>query len=172
MISKALGLIEQALRFNVDAWAIGMQMRVSNIADFESRMHVASAHRWAAALYIAQAIPALRQRSPVSTVALVENILFHLNRIGERDAHFKATSWPTFIAGAETNEPKIREWALHRLYAVWHHCPWGYIFKAIEALKASWRLQDRRPVGVRISWLEEVKAWREMKELDPDCLIV
>lgn len=164
-ISYALGLMKQALSFDIHAWATSIG-HLSTIADAESREHVASAHRSAAALYIPQAIPTLRPLGPVSTDELVVDILEHLSRIGENDAHFKATTWPTFIVGAETRDPDKRAWVLRRLLAVWESCPWGYIVTAIETLRTTWKLQDERPADVRVSWLEE------LRELNFDCLVI
>lgn len=164
-IEYALDLMKQALSFDIHAWATSIG-DLSTIADAESREHVASAHRSAAALYIPQAIPTLRLLGPVSTDELVVDILEHLSQIGEDDPHFKATSWPTFIAGAETRDPNRRAWVLRRLLAVWESCPWGYIVTAIKTLQTTWKLQDERPVGVTASWLEE------LRELNFDCLII
>lgn len=158
---EALVLIDQALEFDIPKWAKQLQ-RVSNVADIESRMHVASAHRSAACLYILQALPLARAVRPVDTTLLVNDILSHLGRISENDSFFKATSWPTFIAGAETKNAEKRAWALTRLMAIWNICPWGYIFSAIEMLKASWEMQDTGSSSGTgdggISWLQGLKS--------------
>ncbi len=135
---------------------------MSNVTDIESRMHVASAHRSAACLYILQALPLARAVRPVDTTLLVNDILSHLGHISENDPFFKATSWPTFIAGAETRNAEKRTWALARLLAIWRICPWGYIFSAIEMLKVSWEMQDTGSAGSRseggINWLQGLKS--------------
>lgn len=161
---EALVLIDQALEFDIPAWAKQLQ-RVSNVSDIESRMHVASAHRSAACLYILQALPLARAVRPVDTTLLVNDILSHLGHVSESDPFFKATSWPTFIAGAETRNSEKRAWALARLLDIWRICPWGYIFSAIEMLKVSWEMQDTGSAGSQtdgaeggINWLQGLKS--------------
>lgn len=157
--SEALSQIDQALAFNIPAWAARLQR--ANVADIDSRVHVASAHRSAACLYILQALPLVRTVRVVDTDVLVDDILAHLAQIGEKDPYFKATSWPTFIAGAETRDAEKRAWSLGRLLAIWAICPWGYIFTAIEMLKATWHMQDAGGFGgvdVGLNWLQGLKG--------------
>lgn len=155
---RALALIDQALHFDIKAWADQLR-RLPEIADIESRIHVASAHRSAACLYIVQALPLIRSVRPVATDLLVDDILNHLGAISEDDPYFKATSWPTFIAGAETRDAAKRKWTLQRLMLIWEKVPWGYIFTAIEMLKATWSLQDNQNGPSRgVNWLQDLKA--------------
>lgn len=165
---EALALIDQALAFDIPAWARRLQ-QLSNVGDIESRVHVASAHRSAACLYIIQAFPLVRTLRPVDTDFLVGDILSHLAQIGEDDPYFKATSWPTFIAGAETRDPEKRTWSLKRLLTIWEIIPWGYIFTAIEMLKATWGLQD---AGGRNQDDEGVNWLRDLRGMGFDYLIV
>lgn len=161
---EALSLIDEALAFDINAWAEDLR-RLPHITDIESRIHVASAHRSAACLYILQALPLVRSVRPVDPDVLVDDILNHLAAVGHNDPYFKATSWPTFIAGAETRDNGKREWSLRRLLAIWEICSWGYIFTAIEMLKATWQLQDSGN-GSGVNWLQDLKG------LGFDCLIV
>ncbi|KAF7559640.1 hypothetical protein G7046_g4524 [Stylonectria norvegica] len=157
---EALALIDQALAFDIPAWASHLQAHAV-IMDLESRIHLASAHRSAACLYILQALPLIRVVRPVDTDFLVSDILSHLTGIGEDDPYFKATSWPTFIAGAETHDPEKRTWSLRRLLAIWEICPWGYLFTAIEMLKATWKLQDGGGSGIDgsgVNWLRDLRG--------------
>ncbi|KAF7542417.1 hypothetical protein G7Z17_g11591 [Cylindrodendrum hubeiense] len=153
---EALALIDQALTLDIPAWAAHLQ-RHGNVTDLESRVHLASAHRSAACLYILQALPLVRAVRPVDTEVLVGDILTNLAFIGEDDPYFKATSWPTFIAGAETRDPVKRTWSLTRLLAIWEICPWGYLFTAIEMLKATWGLQDADEGG-GVNWLRDLRG--------------
>ncbi|PHH59274.1 hypothetical protein CDD81_3510 [Ophiocordyceps australis] len=156
--NDALVLIGQALAFDIPAWASQL-LRQPDVTDIESRMHVASAHRSAACLYILQALPLARAAQPVDADLLVSDILGHLAQIRRDDPYFKATSWPTFIAGAETRDAEKRTWTLGRLFAIWETCSWGYIFTAIEMLKATWAMQDRHSKhDVAVNWLQELKA--------------
>ena len=160
----ALALIDTALAFDIPAWASKLQS-LSHVGDIESRVHVASAHRSAACLYILQALPPIRAVRVVDTDLLVSDILSHLAQIEETDPYFKASSWPAFIAGAETLDAEKRTWTLKRLLAIWEICPWGYIFTAIEMLKATWQIQDsaqsaaaRARASSRTDGKEEVSA--------------
>ena len=156
---EALALIDQALNFDILAWAEQLQ-RVPHVTDIESRVHVASAHRSAVCLYILQALPLVRSLRPVDVDFLVDDILQHLSAVGDGDPYFKATSWPTFIAGAETRDAEKRTWTLKRLLAIWEACGWGYIFTAIEMLKATWQLQDAGSPGSagEVNWLQDLKG--------------
>ncbi|OAA69527.1 acriflavine sensitivity control protein [Cordyceps fumosorosea ARSEF 2679] len=161
---KALALIQEACSFDIRAWATQLQ-QVAKVKDVESRIHVASAHRSAVCLYIMQAVPLARaaSREDKQTLAnvdkqlLVNDILNHLSQIGEDDPYFKASSWPTFIAGAETTDNDTRMWTMTRLMDIWKVCPWGYVFTAIEMLKATWEMQDRRPRNEDVNWLQGLK---------------
>ena len=155
---EALALIDQALGFDINGWATQLQ-RLPNVTDIESRVHLASAHRSAACLYILQALPLVRSVRPVDTDLLVDDILGHLAAISEDDPYFKATSWPMFIAGAETRDAEKRTWSLKRMMAIWDKIQWGYIFTAIEMLKATWAMQDATPRGVGggVNWLQDLK---------------
>lgn len=155
---EALALIDQALNFDINAWASHLQT-LPHVTDIESRIHVASAHRSAACLYILQALPLVRSVRPVDADFLVSDILSHLAAVGEDDPYFKATSWPTFIAGAETRDPEKRTWTLKRMLAIFSACRWGYVFTAIEMLKATWQLQDAtRQSGDGVNWLRDLKG--------------
>lgn len=151
---EALQLIDEALAFDIPNWASQLQ-QASQVADLDSRIHVASAHRSAACLYILQALPLIRAVRPVDTDFLVDDILGHLSHIDEKDPYFKASSWPAFIAGAETRDAEKRTWTMKRLMAIWAICPWGYVFTAIEMLKATWQMQD---AGGSKNWLQDLKA--------------
>ncbi|KAJ3474532.1 hypothetical protein NLG97_g9802 [Lecanicillium saksenae] len=153
---KALMLIDEALEFDIPAWATQLQ-QLANVTDVESRIHVASAHRSAVCLYILQALPLARAVRIVDTQFLVDDIMSHLSQISEEDPYFKASSWPTFIAGAETRDAEKRTWTLTRLMEIWKVCPWGYVFTAIEMLKATWQMQDMRPEDEEVNWLQGLK---------------
>ncbi|CAH0050242.1 unnamed protein product [Clonostachys solani] len=158
---EALSLIDQALTFDIPAWAEQLR-QIPHITDVESRVHVASAHRSAACLYILQALPLVRSLRPVDTDLLVKDILEHVGALGHDDPYFKASSWPTFIAGAETCDAETRTWTLKRLLDMWETCRWGYIFTAIEMLKATWQLQDAAAraghTDSRAHWLQDLKG--------------
>ncbi|KAG5955509.1 hypothetical protein E4U57_003397 [Claviceps arundinis] len=152
---QALRLIDEALAFDISSWADRLR-ELPNVSDIDSRIHIASAHRSAVCLYILQALPVVRTVRPIDTMVLVGDIFGHLGQIDDRDPYFKATSWPLFIAGAETREADHRAWAMSRMFAIWEICPWGYIFKAIKMLRATWQIQDSG-AGSGVSWLRDLK---------------
>ncbi|KAI6778487.1 Acriflavine sensitivity control protein-like protein [Emericellopsis cladophorae] len=154
---EALSLIDQLLEFDINAWAAALEA-LPNVTDIESRVHIASAHRSAACLYIIQALPLVRSVRSVDANFLVEDILSHLAEMPEDDPYFKATSWPLLFAGAETRDPEKRTWILKRLMSIWSRFRWGYIFTAIEMLKATWHLQDASPQSENVNWLRDLKG--------------
>lgn len=157
---EALALMDQAFTLDIQAWAAHLQSH-GIVSDLDSRVHLACAHRSATCLYILQALPAVRAVRPVDLDSLVSDILSNLSNIDENDPYFKASSWPTFIAGAETRDPEKRTWSLSRLMAIWEICPWGYLFTAIEMLKATWALQDANPEskdGSGVNWLRDLRG--------------
>lgn len=156
--ASGLELIKQAMAFDIHAWAFGIQDKVK-VPDLNSRKAVASAHRSAVCLYILRAIPSTRAHAPVTVDELVADIFGHLDLVDENDEHFKATSWPTVIAGAETEDRASRERVLKRLLKLWECCPWGYVFAAIEMLKKTWRMKDEEGIGIGdAGWLQELWA--------------
>lgn len=155
---EGLRLIERALRFDIHAWAVEIQSQV-RVPDLSSREFVASAHRSAVCLYILRAIPSTRARAGVTVDHLVAEIFRHLDRVGAENEHFKATSWPTVIAGAEARDRESREWVLNRLLKMWACCPWGYVFAAIDMLRQTWRMRDEeKGIDDGVGWLQELWA--------------
>jgi hypothetical protein len=153
---KALALIDEALAVDIPAWAD--YLRQHNITqDLNSRVRLALAHRSAACLYILQALPLVRSLRSIDTDFLLEDVLSNLALIDENDPYFKASSWPTFVAGAETRDPERRTWTLSRLLSIWQICPWGYLFTAIEMLKATWAMQDTRGTD-NVNWLHDLRG--------------
>ena len=147
---KALALIDEALAVDIPAWADYLRQH-NLIQDLDSRVRLAAAHRSAACLYILQALPLVRSLRSIDTDFLLQDVLSNLALIDENDPYFKASSWPTFVAGAETRDPERRTWTLSRLLSIWQICPWGYLFTAIEMLKATWAMQDTRGTD-NVNW--------------------
>ncbi|KAM5461111.1 hypothetical protein MferCBS49748_007382 [Microsporum ferrugineum] len=153
---QALNLIEKARGFDINAWAASVQ-GISSTNDFESRVHVASAHKLAVCLYIHQAVPSARLMDKHSSKATVEDIIGHLSFILPGNLLLKGTSWPTFIAGAETHDPTHQAWIVARLHALWEMLPWGYVHTAIEMLKTIWSMEDLA-TDTTGGWLQKLKA--------------
>ncbi|PCD40154.1 hypothetical protein FGRA07_01425 [Fusarium graminearum] len=153
---KALALIDEALAVDIPAWADYLRQH-NLIQDLDSRVRLAAAHRSAACLYILQALPLVRSLRSIDTDFLLQDVLSNLALIDENDPYFKASSWPTFVAGAETRDPERRTWTLSRLLSIWQICPWGYLFTAIEMLKATWAMQDTRGTD-NVNWLHDLRG--------------
>ncbi|EXA48163.1 hypothetical protein FOVG_05011 [Fusarium oxysporum f. sp. pisi HDV247] len=153
---KAIALIDEALAVDIPAWADYLRQH-NLVQDLESRVCLAAAHRSAACLYILQALPLVRSVRSIDTDFLLEDVLRNLAAIDENDPYFKASSWPTFVAGAETRDPEKRTWTLARLLSIWQICPWGYLFTAIEMLKATWAMQDSRG-SANVNWLHDLRG--------------
>ncbi|KAG5913299.1 hypothetical protein E4U53_004915, partial [Claviceps sorghi] len=153
-----LALIQEAQSFDIDRWANDVH-NVSYMQDapIQSRIHAGSAHRLAACLYILQAIPPLSKMKNHDEVAekLSCDIFEHLSSIPDEDPNFKATTWPTFIAGAEARGRARRDWVMERLQRLHVSCPWGFLNTAMETLQIIWDL-DSQGRGTR-SWVQTLK---------------
>lgn len=156
--AAGLALVQQAQAFDIDSWANDVR-NISYLQDapIESRKHAASAHRLAACLYILQAIPSLSNMTDHDEVAeaLSRDIFKHLSHIPDDDPNFKATTWPTFIVGAEASGRARREWVMDRLQRLVRSCPWGFLYTAMETLQVVWNL-DNNGKGTK-SWVQTLK---------------
>lgn len=160
-------LIDTAQSFDPLEWASQIQIH-SPANDLRQRMHIASAHRSAVCVYLTCLqlciAPALKTSQDLGL--LVSNIVNELSQICADDAMLPATAWPLFVAGAETNDPALQEWAKMRFMQIWEAQPWGLIKGAVEALERLWRkrsetlLEDGGMAAEvdRWNWIEEVKA--------------
>lgn len=156
--AAGLVLIQEAQAFDINGWAHDVRnMSYLQNAPIQSRIHAGSAHRLAACLYILQAIPSMSQLNDHGQVAeaLSRDIFKHLSSIPDNDPNFKATTWPTFIAGAEAGGRARREWVMDRLQRLVRSCPWGFIYTAMETLQVIWDL-DNKGQGTK-SWVQTLK---------------
>lgn len=156
--AAGLVLIQEAQAFDINGWANDVRnMSYLQDAPIQSRIHAGSAHRLAACLYILQAIPSMSQMNDHGQVAeaLSRDIFKHLSSIPDNDPNFKATTWPTFIAGAEASGRARREWVMDRLQRLVRSCPWGFIYTAMETLQVIWDL-DNKGQGTK-SWVQTLK---------------
>lgn len=158
MEQEALLLAHRAESFDIAGWARLVQ-GVSPHDDFESRVHVASAHKSAIRLYIHRAVPSARLLAAGDVEGLVCDIVHHLSLIDVDDNLIKGTSWPTFIAGAESVDPGRRAWAAERLLMLWRLMPWGYISTALETLQVIWGMNGLpdNSEGSPVGWLQKLK---------------
>lgn len=155
--AQAAELLRQAQSFDIETWAYD----VHNVPYFynipvESRIHAGSAHRLAASLYILQAIPSVATIVGESVAETLSRDIFqHLSSIPDEDPNFKATAWPTFIAGAQAKDPEMQRWVMHRLQRLVAVCPWGFLFTAMETLPVIWKLTGQETEGR--SWVQILK---------------
>ena len=142
--------------FSPHTWANSLQ-QVSSSFDLEKRAHIGCAYKAAVKIYILRAtLPA----NPVSITLepledLVSEIVLHLICIPPHDPFFKATCWPSFIAGAETNDPDHRAWVSSRFETALQTLPWGYLSSAVDLLYSIWEYKSQEEAGT--DWLINLK---------------
>lgn len=153
----ALDLIDRAQAYDIYAWARDTARALDLPNDvMQSRMHAGASHRLAACIYILQAIPSAGERlGPEFAAFLTDDLLAHLNMMPVEDPNFKATTWPTFIIGAETRDPVRQKFIMERLRIMTTVCPWGFIHTAMETLQVIWNLAAEER-GSK-SWVQTLK---------------
>jgi hypothetical protein len=155
--SAGVALLRHAQGVDIPAWAetIHSIAKFANIS-IQSRIHAGSAHRISACLYILQAIPSVAALVDENLTAELSTELFtHLSSIPDEDPNFKATTWPTFIAGAGAKDQSVKDWVTDRLQRLVLHCPWGFLYTAREALQVIWNLEGEDVEGT--SWVQMLK---------------
>jgi hypothetical protein len=167
-------LLEQARNFDVHAWVYGIE-GLAQGDDLEARVSIASAHRAAACLYISLVMPVIENEfleGPGQDYDdLEEDILNHLSSVPFNHPLLKGTVWPTFMVGAQTDDPARRKSCRERLGAVYtqhpgHICPWGYVRTAIEMLDKIWNSREVEPGGVwKGNWLQRLRNDKEGRAL-------
>lgn len=171
----ATSLLSQALSFDVRAW-VDKIPDLSADDDRDARVRLASAHRAAACLYIILILPVAVSQDRdkrLDTESLVTEILEHLSFVSSDHVLLKGSVWPSFMAGAQTDDLNQRQWCMLRLRSMWRSspwiCPWGYVETAMGTLGGVWATRDSLPTG-------EKKTWNWLKQLkksgDTNCLIV
>ncbi|KAE8308067.1 fungal-specific transcription factor domain-containing protein [Aspergillus transmontanensis] len=156
LINEASSLLNAAQSFDVESWAKNVEGGPTDRTP--NRIHTALAHQNAVCIYIYRSIA--YYPADMDSEALVTEIIHHLSFIDPKDPLSKATSWPTFVAGAETDNPVYRQWALDRLSLLWNVLPWGYVQTAVEVMQMAWRLRDKSGtdyIGVS-GWVQQLKA--------------
>lgn len=160
--AQQLRLLLQAVQsFDTFVWATSLQ-KVSPHKDVEKRIHIASAHKAAVCIYISRALLSINPDTEVSDglEPLVSDVMHHLSFITYGDELFKATSWPTFIAGAETRNLTHQEWVVTRLHKLWDFIPWGYIRSTLEVLDTIWEKRNvaTNSTNASMNWVQELRS--------------
>jgi len=142
--------------FNPYAWSSSLQ-NVSSSFDLEKRAHIACAYKAAVKIYILRATVLTNSVSiiPDPLEDLVSETVLHLMHIPPDDPFFKATCWPSFIAGAETNDPDQRAWVSSRFETALTTLPWGYLSTAVDLLHRVWAHKSQEEAGT--DWLVNLK---------------
>ncbi|CAM1509496.1 Fc.00g032350.m01.CDS01 [Cosmosporella sp. VM-42] len=151
-------LVERALAVDVHVWACAIR----NIPCFssipvESRIHVGSAHRLTACLFILQAIPMASLLVSTTVDELCEEIHHHLTFIPPEDPNFKATPWQTFVLCASVTDPVIRKWALDRFKWIVERCPWGFLRTAYDTLQTLWKSDESDVHTADRMWVHKLR---------------
>ena len=141
-------LLHEAELFDAHSWAKTLQPR-SPVSDLSCRMHVASAHCIAVRIYLSRLLLSLGPNARLSNTfeTLVSEAIRHMADIRPCDALFAATTWPAFVAGAETNDLRNRAWIAHRFAELWEVEPWGTVRGALDVLRDIWLEKDGTTVG-------------------------
>lgn len=166
--NELLSLLHTAQSFDAQDWASAIQ-KISPQCDLEGRAHVASAHKSAVCIYISRVLLSLFPSTEVhdSAELLVSDIIFHLSLVTYNSELFKATSWPTFIAGAEAKDLAQQSWAMKRLRELWERlpCTMGYVRSAMEILEGIWNRGDATGERHSKDWIQDLKL------LEINCMI-
>lgn len=141
-------LLHEAELFDAYSWATTLQSR-SPVSDVSRRTHVASAHCIAVRIYLSRLLLSLGPNARLSDNfdTLVLEAIRHMADIRPCDALFTATTWPAFVAGAETNDIRNRAWIAHRFAELWEVEPWGTVRGALDVLRGIWLEKDGTTVG-------------------------
>ncbi|KAK3358509.1 acriflavine sensitivity control protein acr-2 [Lasiosphaeria ovina] len=170
----ALSLLHQARALDVRGWVHKIR-GLSAHDELEVRVKLAAAHRAAACLYILLAVPEAQSAPPFSELeSVVGEILDSLSSVPVGHVLLKGTVWPTFMAGAQTNDILRRAWCADRLYTVWTEspwvCPWGYVQTAMQMLQDIWAARDH--VSSIHSELGTTNWLQGLRDIRSNCLIV
>lgn len=163
-LTASMNLLERAQAFDMRAWAVdALKIPYLHDISLQSRMNAGNAHRLTACLYIVQAIPSVGAMvGPDYAIALESELFDQLSAITYEDTNFKATCWPTFIAGVGTTSPERQAWVMERLKKLLRRNPWGFLYTAMETMHTVWNLTEKEKQGR--SWVQILK--------DPDMNIL
>jgi Fungal specific transcription factor domain len=158
---QAILLLRAAQSFDALAWATALQ-RHSPHSDLAYRAHIASAHRAAVCIYLSRVLLSISPATELdcNLESLISEVICHLSFIRLGNALFKATTWPTFIAGAETKDPGQQAWVVARLRELWEVEPWGLIRGALGILELIWHRRNPSMQGgaSTVDWIQDLRT--------------
>lgn len=139
-------LICTAKTFDPRAWATDLQLPCPS-PDLRERFRVASAHKAAVIIYLTCLLLSMCSgtRPTCDFESLVTEIVENLSMVTNKNSLYTAITWPTFIAGAETNSVSHQQFVMVRLEHQWELEPWGLYRKAAEVLQIIWKTKNRIP---------------------------
>lgn len=137
---EASKLLYAAIAFDPTAWAGKLRFR-SPTNDHSKREHIAFAHRAAACIYLSRTLLCINPEYPLGRdlEELVTEVVNHLSFIQPGDELLTASTWPAFIAGAETQHFTQQAWIAKRFEDLWAAEPWGLFRGGLEVLEGIWR---------------------------------
>jgi hypothetical protein len=111
--------------------------------NIEQRTMIARAHKAAVTIYLSRLLISLYPTTKPSCdfEALVTGVLDNISCIDINSALFTATTWPTFVAGAQTTLLKRQHWVAKRFRERWEVEPWGLLQGVRETLETIWALK-------------------------------
>lgn len=165
--SLALSLLKRATAFDPLAWGNDLKSRTPE-NDHPNREHVAFAHRAAACIYLSRVALSV---SPTVALkhdleALVTEVVYHLSFVQPGDALLPASTWPAFVAGAETCCAEKMAWVTRRLHELWNAEPWGLFRGALEVLEGIWEKRARVVTSSEIGSTPSSSEWTPTNWLD------
>lgn len=166
-VCKARDLLDELDVLDFRAWVYSIP-DLSPRDDLEVRVAIADAHRAATCLYIILAVPDLERDTlcgpGITAEAQTRRLMHQLASVPIDHALAKGLIWPTFMVGAQTDDPEGRQWCLGRMQKIWvaspFICPWGYIETAMTMMQRVWETKDAKlgGGGTRVNWLQELKG--------------
>lgn len=160
---QILSILHAAKSFDVRDWASTLQGS-SPHCDLESRVQIASAHKAAVCIYVSRVLLLLLPGTKVQNdlAFLVSDIINHLSFVSSDSELFKATSWPTFVAGAEAKDFGQQAWAMARLQELWEclPCTMGYVRSGMEILQSIWNKQNAPVCDAvnTVDWIQDLRG--------------
>ena len=156
-------LLQQALSFDPLEWTMNFPP-ASPQEDLDKRSWIAAAHRSAVCIYIARVVPVTNPLLDVSSgsaiidlQALADDVVENISRLQPSDPLFKSSSWPLFLAGAESENHLQRSWIMNALDDLYQVTYWGYICTVKQVLQAIWAFKARQ-TNPEDCWVDKVKA--------------
>lgn len=170
-VCKAKDLIDELCALDFRAWVYSIP-DLSPKDDLEARVAIADAHRAATCLYILLAVPDLEhdtlccQDGNFTAETQTRRVMRQLASVPAEHALSKGLIWPTFMVGAQTDDPEGRQWCFERMKKIWvaspFICPWGYIETAMTMMQRVWETKDAKLKSGKgetgINWLQELKG--------------